>query len=293
MKKKIVDKFYLSYVIFVFMKYMIKRIQTLSKVKYKKFKNKTFIGFDNNNFKSIFILGSGASVNSYSLDQWNLISNNHSFGFNSWYKHNFVPNFYSLEVDNDNNNWKNKLSDLKRLKDEYKNVPIMLRGAINRKVNLDLLEDDFNWHLPIELEIPIANDKQLKKLLWIFKILSKFSIFNYNFIFGTGASLVSIILTAWRMGYKEIILCGVDLNNTKYFFNSKRNIRQNYYEEANEKPGNLNELHSTARGNRESISVQKIVYEINDFLLRPNNIKLYVAKSTSLLAEKLPIYFEK
>ena len=32
--------------------------------------------------------------------------------------------------------------------------------------------------------------------------------------------MASLVLMSYQLGFKNIILCGVDLNNSKYFFNS-------------------------------------------------------------------------
>src|SRR5438105_10010101 len=47
---------------------------------------------------TLFVLGSGASVNEISPERWKVIARHDSVGFNFWLVHPFVPTYYFLEV---------------------------------------------------------------------------------------------------------------------------------------------------------------------------------------------------
>lgn len=292
MKQILIDRFYNIYLIHVFIRYLFKRRIIVRNINNKNYVETTIIN-QNNLVKDnkIFILGSGSSINDYTNKEWNEISSNHSFGFNHWFYHKFTPNYYSLEVLADSLLWKKQFSEFSKVHNAYKDVPIMIRGAIYRNIDLSILNKDLKWFLPLELEAPIKSYKQLRKALKLFKFLSRFKYVNRKIVLGSNASVVAIIFTAWRMGYKEIILCGVDLNNLEYFDSRARFSNDNVINNTNYKK-NSNKLHKTARFDGGLLPVQEIIYAINEHLMIPLNIKLYVAKSSSLLSEKIPVYFE-
>ena len=84
------------------------------------FKNRRFIKsniFKNKNSDTLFILGSGESINSIKI--WDKIRSHDSVGFNYFIFNNFVPSFYILE------------STYPEYKDEY-NAQLLL---IEKKIN--------------------------------------------------------------------------------------------------------------------------------------------------------------
>ena len=48
---------------------------------------------------TLFILGSGSTINKISDKQWGKIDDHDSIGFNFWLVHDFVPDFFKFELD--------------------------------------------------------------------------------------------------------------------------------------------------------------------------------------------------
>ena len=93
------------------------------------FKNRRFIKsniFKNKNSDTLFILGSGESINSIKI--WDKIRSHDSIGFNYFIFNNFVPSFYILE------------STYPEYKDEY-NAQLLL---IEKKIFITNLSFIFN-----------------------------------------------------------------------------------------------------------------------------------------------------
>ena len=109
-----------------------------------------------------------------------------------------------------------------------------------------------------------------------------------NFDFNNGllhqvSTLVDALNFACCGRWKNIVLAGVDLNTTDYFFLPKGTTTLFQSERAGE-----GQMHSTAN--------HGIVPIINNFkkLMEKNNMQLYVLSEKSLLSEKLKVYeFEK
>jgi len=103
------------------------------------------------------------------------------------------------------------------------------------------------------------------------------------------------IIFSFLAGYKNIVLCGVDLNNIDYFYEKKP---ETYQQKGLPilKSGQKGTIHRTmdpnAFPNKPTPTIDSIVYAINDVLLKPRKINLYVAFSSSALYPKLPTFFE-
>jgi hypothetical protein len=198
------------------MKFFLKCIKSIILILFNYHTYKTNI-FKNKASDIIFILGSGSSINNFKF--WNCVKKKDSIGFNFFLFHKFIPNFYIFETPNINNNnqFKSQLEliDYKLSKNAgYRKVQFFLKirpgySQISKifkknKINFSTILD-FNFNL--------------KKKKFIKFIRNKFFfLFNYFFLCGHGVgTLEKICLKAFFSGYKSIVLCGVDLNNTNYF----------------------------------------------------------------------------
>lgn len=177
---------------------------------------------------TIFILGSGSSINEMTDGDFSLISKHDSIGFNLWLIHPFVPSFYVFQ------STKSKyqgtlLSLMEKRAGDYSKTEIIVRGDSAPDDDSDIKEifrlrfgREPIWHLsefPINssLRVEISELVQfLKNLdLWGREELSpkipKFA--------GTAGLIISL---CYQMGYQNIVLCGVDMNDSPHFYNSRR-----------------------------------------------------------------------
>lgn len=266
----------------------------------KKWKVKPISELKIDNYKSsntIFILASGSSINNISQDQWTFIKNHNSLGFNKWLYHDHVPTYYCLETSNKQERVNIVYQLLESKKNDYADVPIIYRGSDqNRIFNVNSLPGKFKKNIYISNEIPLpsTNNEELYHDLNYFSIKKYFIPSNkIHLLFRIRASLDFNIFFALMAGYKNIVLCGVDFNNIDYFYQSNP---EHYLKKGLPflDPGQTGNIHRTvdpiARPNIPTID--NVVYTINDVLLKPNKINLYVACKSSGLYPKLPAYFK-
>ena len=81
---------------------------------------------------TLFILGSGASINELTQEQWGFIKQHDSVGFNNWVVHKFVPDFYMFEAVADNEEAskveiKHFFHNLNIRSEEYKDITIIYK----------------------------------------------------------------------------------------------------------------------------------------------------------------------
>lgn len=190
---------------------------------------------------NIYIFGSGNSLNKLNKSDLKKIFNSDTFGFNQAYFSSLPFKFYAFEaIDN---------SDILKDINNFNNIYFKnLFKYFNRNNSLDLIiikdprlkflrlyrlfiKTNKNFILKNFIEIPGNDSHQIENyynniiyLENIFPILKKI-----RFLDKKRASLISYIDIFRRAGYKKIYLVGVDLKNSKYFFQSKDYIYPNIY----------------------------------------------------------------
>lgn len=174
---------------------------------------------------TLFVLGSGPSINSLSKEQFQKVSLADSMGFNFWMYHWFVPDFYILQMPR-KLPYRSALRTLMSQKSkEYASCRVFLRGDYFRTENNELhsiAETPFGkkpyLHLP---EFPISPDSSIPvnnqlRFLDNLGILDKGKISRY--VPKPAGTLGLCISLALQMGYDNIVLLGVDMKDTRHFF---------------------------------------------------------------------------
>ena len=243
---------------------------------------------------TIFVLGSGSSINRLTREQWQIISSNDSIGFNFWLLHDFIPNYYVLEPVGGEKAKILKHNLLYRSKD-YRDVPFILKDAARLKETafLENLPPFIKERLLVSRAINIPGTTMTEFSRSIDLLLKKEipQIRRTGLLLKMRATLSYILFLAYSMGYKKIVLCGVDLNNSTYFFEENQN---GYLERGLKIPANEHKmnLHRTIDPELGEVTVDQAVYALKQLVFEPQGIKLYIGSKASLLYPKLPYYFK-
>ncbi|MDD2458828.1 MAG: hypothetical protein PHQ83_10025 [Eubacteriales bacterium] len=246
---------------------------------------------------TLFILGTGSSVNRYTAKQWQDISQADTMGLNDWIFHDFIPDILMAEILHDMDYFPNcYYSDLELVLDAYKKHQTLMiyKDGARGKKNLDKLPSavQAEFLALYNPTVPILKISQIAPAIQkMSKILQQYNHHQKLMIFRKRATLFSAIELAWLMGYKKIVLCGIDLNHGNYFFDEDRN----YYESKGFKlPSYTQHVggHKTNNADISEVTVSQLVKGLNETLLKPEGIKLTVGSKESALAEFLPCEWE-
>lgn len=193
--------------------------------------------------ETLFILGSGESVMATSRAQWSKIRQATSVGIGAWTIHPFVPNFLALE-------------HIERKPERD--------GIVNGETGLErsYREALEGWHIREEVQRleprilffrpPIVSDlsrlaplgnywrrrtflyghvgtssmniTQLPRELFLYLRLAKTGVIPFHLPFDTGATLVRLVLLAALAGYRRIVLNGVDLRHSRFFWEAEPSL---------------------------------------------------------------------
>lgn len=240
------------------------------------------------NNEKAFIFGGGSSINELTPGNFDEINSCYSIGINMWIFHNFIPNCYMIELTNDDTlNEKYRLRILSLLKNRLKNPiflihkglsnPIKVRkwmkGMSSKRVFL------YEYIRPDIFKIDIKSE--FIKLLKFIKKNKKSNILAL----GIGATIERAISLPLLLGYSKIIILGVDLKNTKYFWNDKDSNFKGL------KTGQkINGPHLTATKRFGGVPVQKSILIMDKVARQHYGSRILISTKKSLLSSKLEKY---
>lgn len=256
---------------------------------------------------TLFILGSGSSISSYSKKHWDIIQNHDSIGFNFWPVHDFIPTYYQVEIPQANLDRVTTLAKIINFKQNaYRNVPIILKSyhitPSRRDSFFQALNESYLPNIYVSPMIPIPGLAIATKRKSI-EFLDRLGYFDtgkcFNSVTGWASSVSDLVHIAVKFGYKNIVLCGVDLNDSRYFYE----VDSKYYESKGvpvpENIFNEDSKHTVTTGvilldeapEWGAVKLQHTLYILNEVVLKAKGINLSVALKSSALFPRLPEYF--
>jgi hypothetical protein len=104
------------------------------------------------------------------------------------------------------------------------------------------------------------------------------------------ATVVYLVMLALRAGYRRIVLCGIDLNGSDYFFERHRDrlAEAGYWVPPKGAPL---PIHRTEDPNFGRLTVSRALGALEEQILRRRGIRLEVALASSRLYPALPCCF--
>ena len=237
-----------------------------------------------------YVLGSGSSVEDLTQAAFGHISREVSVGINAWALHDFVPDFYCFEPVPE------------RSSDHYSTMKLLHRESVlAKKPGVFFLKP----RSPVELEQlrmippeilsktvlygrfqPYTRLKQ--NLVDDWSLLSMLASRKLSVLPDSGASVFRMAALGILLGFPKVVLVGVDLNHTEYFW--EKNPK--YLEMLG-----LSGFESGQKGSvHETVSSHNRAFGIVDMLMSLATVApqfgsaLEVASPQSLLASSLPIH---
>lgn len=253
---------------------------------------------------TVFILGSGASINDLSETDWDYVFEHDTISFNFFLIHpilslNKFPTYHFMEFPLKGRECQlDLLADVLRersdlfVKHETPFIPRFRRfreSGLGPEYFPSLIRS--NIYLTLTHLFHVSNVRVIKMLLKVLDLLWKLTgrLELSPFIYHAG-SISYTTMFAYLLGYKKIILLGVDLSNPNYFWD-EGHFR--FYEECRamrsaifkgyEKHVTVDEKTLNLWG---QMPVDKFLYCVNETVLQPNGVQILVGTKNSLLSER-------
>jgi hypothetical protein len=246
---------------------------------------------------TVFILGSGSSVNALTEADWAVIGGHDSIGFNYWLIHGFVPTFYFVELGTASAEEDRYIVHLlsRRLPD-LTDMPIIVESKCWLRTDgvairpPSQLRSHLFFYAPYYLRTTSAD-----VVAWVLHrchSLWRHGSGDLQAMVHHRASLGAVILFAFLAGYESIVLVGVDLNNSLYFWETNSYILGGAAGPPTAQSGQAAHPTVDPSQNAEEVSIpiDEYLRLLDSSVLRPSEVTLSVANPTSRLVLFLPIY---
>lgn len=232
---------------------------------------------------TLFILGSGASINQISLTRWEIIRHHDSIGFNFWPIHPFVPTMYFAEAIDESHPFEPLCRILRNRRRDYTGVVKVvteLRNVSPKGRFAGLAEIPGTWHTLRTFPVAARTEDEFSYGL---DYLRRKGLFEraprIRATFKQASTLSCLIALAIRMQYRRIVLCGVDLNHSRYFYQDP----ELYPETASMEFSPRNGRHAINSPMPWRITIAAVIHEMKRQLLDPAGIEIFVENRSSAL----------
>ena len=206
---------------------------------------------------TLYILGSGSSVNDLGDDDWVEIARHVSVGINNWTIHQFVPDIYAIETVPDWRRYGGRHSSGLEI-DHLNHLRVLNRPEVlNSEVIILCLAPRTEGENSQALEMP----DEMKSRTFVYSRFTPFTRRQKNVVsdYGrglnflttrsrsvvvpdSGATLVRLLGLALQAGFRQVVLVGIDLSTT-YFWEreNSRLVAPTYREFAQPLRGGVHE----------------------------------------------------
>jgi len=241
---------------------------------------------------TVFILGSGSSINQISDAKWKVMGGHDTIAMNFWPVHPFVPRILLFE-----NIWPR--DDLKFMFDVFRDLlqrrafdyrhTVKITSELiplnNQQLVLDIPEG-FRPYLYIGYSANIvARDE--KEVVAGLRYMRKRGMFrqrdHIGWQFKCAGSVLAAMTLAVCMGHRRIVLCGIDLGNAEYFYQDA----ERYPEARGWEFTPRNRLHPAARRLEWLVPGQEVIVHFEREVLDPAGVELYVENRSSALHPRI------
>jgi hypothetical protein len=248
---------------------------------------------------TIFVLGTGASINDYPASWWSVIGSAESVAMNFFLLHEHVPTYHVVE---DVHGIRARLLARRYVEiGDYRDVPLIVKTQltnlsyrrVRRRIDeLAELPSKVRESVYLSLDF-LAAGATVEEMESAYRSLAKLGLWEprdrFLALTKRRGSVSYAINLAVRAGYRRIVLCGIDLNHTEYFYDSRRERleKAGLPVPINDEPGTV---HSTNDPERNPVTIHQVILGIRDIVLQPRGIELMVAAPTSALYPDLPLF---
>jgi hypothetical protein len=244
---------------------------------------------------TLFVLGSGGSINSLLPSHWEEIRKHDTLAFSFWLYHDFIPGCFCFEIPRSPAHAEALYALLHRRARDYATVPVIFNDVVQAQIRSPQWSEKIpfasfeRFHALFNVGIPGRTVASLARWLALYHWTGVFHPREALwYLPKKRASLSMAVAFALLCNYRKVVLCGVDLNRPDYFYDAPE------YRDRGlpviEAPAGV--VHTTATQEGNPLGIDDILHTMHRSLLPRRGVELYVALKSSGLHPRIPSYFE-
>ncbi|MBK1634216.1 hypothetical protein [Rhodovulum adriaticum] len=234
---------------------------------------------------TLIVLGSGRSVCRLDDTDWQRIGREtDTLGLNFWMLHPFTPTFYQFEAGPTPERTRQFETFLAERAARMRASMMIYKDIERHQLDLSRLPPETVKTLRVlnKVNLPVDDEARLARTLRLCRAAGLTR--RTGLLLFARASIVQALTFGAEMGYRRIVLAGVDLNDTRYFWDEDPAL--SWF--GNAQPG---QVHRTMDPGVAGVPVDRVVMLFRDLWLQPEGIELFCGHATSALHPRLPAYF--
>lgn len=245
----------------------------------------------------LFILGSGPSVLELRASDFDLIGGGTSVGLNSWVLHDFVPDVYAFE-EMENDDYVSVAATISGLLGEARIAdarPLILHlrpkphTPSRRLVTIPrALAQDLRYYGRTTVEC--KNIRNLEHDLTTLLEMKRMRKIPDYVLLDSGSSVARIASLGITRGFERIVLVGVDLNTSDYFFDRDQRFLSNHGLSGFNPSVRRAASHDTEETVNRPFASSEFLVALSKASIRTGGPQIYVGSASSKLAAKLPVF---
>lgn len=234
---------------------------------------------------TVFILGSGSSINAISDARWRTIARHDSFGLNFWLAHPHRPSLYAFEFGT--SVWPT-FTRLAHQRPDYDGIPKLCTNVHPMAFDfLDTLPP--SWRPDVRTSWVVSTlARDTAELEGSVGYLDEQGVFSpatgLGYLFKHRATLVMLLTLAIKLRYRRIVLCGIDLNNAAYFYEDAAR----YPDMVGFRSSQTGAVHATQQRHTWAMPAADVVHALHKLIMAPAGIELLVENPSSGLHPRVP-----
>jgi len=243
---------------------------------------------------TLFLLGSGESIEALTETEWAEVQDNFSIGINAWPVHPFVPNVLAFEPFDDAST--DYLQLFEKVLFESRFSSRRLKVLLFRPNNTQdgnrylLIPESLLKHARVYGRF-VPNSRNLRTVsreIAMLGELQKRGGIADALVLDSGASIIRLVSLGIRLGFTKIVLLGVDLNGGQYFWEKNpqrlaaRSIRSF-------SPGFVRPIHETMVRDSKPFVLTEVLGILDDVMRRAGG-SLFAGSRESVLSNHFPVH---
>lgn len=246
---------------------------------------------------TLFILGSGPSVNQLSAENLEEIKRGFSIGVNSWILHPFVPSIYAFEP-SESFEYLNETQVLRavlgtRIAQGHLPQVLHFRPHSSTPLELEVLPPDsvahrFSYYGRTALTTKLVRNLE-RDLTRLLRAHSSGKLPS-EVLLDSGGSVGRMVSLGIFFGFHKIVLVGVDLNRNEYFFEDNPSYFEDLGIESYNPWKSRTEHHETQQRSNRAFVATEFLGALATVSQAQGGPEIFVANDKSLLTEVMPHY---